>query len=539
MKQEAICDTKRKENGTKAVGRTSLVGGALYLTMSAVFVKLLGLIYKIPLSHMLGDEGMGYFNAAYTVYGALYLLCTAGVPKAVSILTTSCDVRGGFHEKEKIFRVCLWSFGLLGGALTVLLSLFSTPLGHLIGSAPAAFCMTAIAPSLLFVAMGGVIRGYLNGHMQMRPIAVSQLIEGVCKLVFGLIFAKYAIARSFTLPLVSAFTILGITFGSFVSFLYLSCAAHKMRRRTPKSKDRSAATVRSILRQVVKVAAPITLSAAAMSLTNMLDLSLIMKRLTYAGLSESQATAMYGNYTTLVVPFFNLAAGLVASVATAILPYMTRLYAQQNTKEFSSLLRRTSEGCLCFILPFSFALVLFGKDVLTLLYKDESAVLATPMLTALAPAVIFMGLLCIVNTALEAAGHQQLPFISMLIGCAVKLLTGYMLLGDERFGILGAPIGTVLSYAVSLFVSLLFLYRTKGVRVSLIGCFFKPFVNAILAVCVTRMVYLFLEMRLSYMSALCICMIFGGVLYTFLSWITGALTFVLPNKQQKIVILDK
>ncbi|MBQ7314574.1 MAG: polysaccharide biosynthesis protein [Clostridia bacterium] len=515
---------------------SSVIGGALYLTVAAVFVKVLGLIYKIPLSHMLGDEGMGYFNAAYTVYGALYLLCTAGVPKAISILTTECDVREARHDKEKIFRVCLWSFGSLGAVLTAFFILCSAPLSRLIGSEPSAFCMIAIAPSLLFVSLGGVVRGYLNGHARMWPIAVSQVLEGVCKLILGLIFAAYALKSGFSLPLTAAFTILGITVGSFVSFLYLSVHVHRLRREAPAREGRAQTSGKDILYRVLKVAAPVTFSAAIMSMTNMMDLTLIMKRLTETGLSEQEATALYGNYTTLAVPMFNLAASLVASVMTAVLPHLTRLYVRGDTSGFRSLFQRTAQSCTVFILPFSFSLVLFGKEILSLLFREESAVLATPMLAVLSPAMIFMGLLTVVNTALEAAGHARAPLYAMAIGCAVKLPVSYLLLGSESYGILGAPIGTVISYAVSLAVSLIILHRAKDIRMSVTACLWKPLINTLASLSVVYLLYRVIEVRTDALPALWICALIGLPLYTILSLCTGVLT--IPSKK-KMVIFDK
>ncbi len=507
-----------KHTSQSAAG--AAVSGAVYLSIAAIAVKVLGLVYKIPLSHLLGDEGMGYFNAAYTVYGALYLLCTAGVPKAVSILTTECDVRAAAQDKNKIFRVCLWCFGLLGAALSAIFLLFARPIGHLIGTAPAAFCMMAIAPSLLFVSLGGICRGYLNGHARMGPIAISQLMEGICKLVLGLLFARYAVAHGFSLPLTAAFTILGIMVGSFVSFVYLYVCTTAHRSHAPKTEGNTSVGTRTILRRVLSVAAPITLSATVMSLTNMLDLTLIMKRLSYIGMTEREATVLYGNYTTLAVPMFNLCSTLVASVMTAMLPHMTRLFVQGDRHGFRSFFRRVAYMCAMLVLPFAGALMLFGEQVLSLLFTQESAALAAPMLTALAPAMIFMGLLTVVNTALEAAGHPRAALWSMLVGCAVKLPVSYVLLGQESYGILGAPIGTVISYGVALLVSLALLHRMRDVRISLLRCLGLPLLNTALSLSVTRLLYHALCMYFDVGIAFFACVSVGCVLYGVLTLCT-------------------
>ena len=156
-----------------------IIGGALSLTLSAVIVKLLGLIYKIPLSNMLGDEGMGYFNSAYTVYAFFYLLCTAGVPKAIMILVSEAKARGSKIEEQNIVRIATRAFLALGTIATAIFILFAAPLADLIGNSSSRATMIAIAPSIIFISLAGVIRGCLNANMQLLDIAVSQIIEGV------------------------------------------------------------------------------------------------------------------------------------------------------------------------------------------------------------------------------------------------------------------------------------------------------------------------------------------------------------------------
>jgi len=521
----------------KKTRASGILGGAISLTVAAIAVKVLGLVYKIPLSHMLTDEGMGYFNAAYTVYGCLYLICTAGVPKAISILTAEQDAFGLVTGKRRLFRICLLTFGALGAALAFLLAYFSVPIGRFIGNAPAAFSMLAIAPSLLFVSLGGVIRGYLNGHAAMWPIAASQVLEGLCKLILGLGFAKYAVSHAFSLPLVAAFTILGITVGSFLSFVYLALCVRRVGRGD--SADRACDTrhaPRATLGGVVRVALPVTVSAGILSMTNLLDLGLIMKRLSHAGLSVTEASALYGNYTTLAVPMFNLAAGMVASVAMAILPHLTKRYVLDRRDEFRALFRKALEITVCFVIPFSFALILFGEPILALLFEDGSAAMAAPLLATLSPAIVFMAALTVVNTALEAAGMPRAPLVSMLVGSVAKLAVSYVLIGQEQIGILGAPIGTVTSYAVSLTVSLILLHTRGDISVSVFACFVRSFINATGAVLGVFFLYIRLCSRMSATAGLFVCMLIGVPLYLALSLFTG----VLPLKRQKnMVIFDK
>ena len=195
----------------------AILNGALVLTVSTLIVKVFGLIYKVPLSYILSDEGMGYFNTAYTVYAFFYVISTAGVPKAISIITASEDD----VESERVAKIAFRSFFMIGITLSLFLIAFSGALARLFGSNSSYLSMISIAPSVAFVAAGGALRGYFNGTLKLIPIAISEVISGVFKLIFGLVFAIIGQKLNFELYEIAAFSIFGITLASFLGFLYL------------------------------------------------------------------------------------------------------------------------------------------------------------------------------------------------------------------------------------------------------------------------------------------------------------------------------
>ncbi len=527
---------KKRVAGEKNGNVSAFFGGAASLTIAAIAVKILGLIYKIPLARILGDEGMGYFNSAYTVYSFFYLLATAGVPKAISIMTAECAARGLSGTEEKICRVALRTFFLAGMAVTALFLLLARPLGVLVGNRDAAPTMMSVAPSLLFIALGGVLRGVLAGHSRLFPIAMSETVSGVGKLAFGLLFALVAKGRGMSLPWISAFSIFGITVGSFLGFLVLICSINpniitKSKQKTGQSEKTESA--RAILHRLFHVALPVTLSAAVMSLCSLIDLGMIMKRLVAAGYDEVQATALYGNYTTLALPMFNLVAAVVAPVSVAVLPLLTARCAVGDRSGFCDVTRGALELAAFLAMPAALMLALFGEPILSLIFPAESAHVAAPLLAALSPAMIFMALLTMVNTASEAAGFVRAPLFSMGIGAAVKIAVGYFLIGDERFGILGAPLGTVASYGVGLVFSLCLLYRRAEVKTSLFSVLFRPFLFSFLAAASARLLFFFLDGRTFFAVRSVAALIFGGILYLVFSYLGG--TF----RVEKLKMLSK
>ena len=160
-----------------------LTKGAFVLTAATLAVKLLGLIYKIPLSYILSAEGLGYFNTAYTVYSLFYVISVSGVPKAMSILVPSEE---GNEKGYSLYKAAHRAFLMIGAGLSLFLLIFSFSASNIIGSPDAAFSLIAIAPSILFTAALGVMRGYLNATFWHNEIAVSHVLEALVKLVFGI-----------------------------------------------------------------------------------------------------------------------------------------------------------------------------------------------------------------------------------------------------------------------------------------------------------------------------------------------------------------
>jgi len=467
---------------------STLIGGTFSLTLSTIIVKLLGLIYKIPLSAILGDEGMGYFNSAYTVFAFFYLLCTAGVPKAVMILVSEANARGRSFEVKKIVRISSLTFLTFGIIFTTLFIVFSVPLSTLIGNSKSAATMVAIAPSIIFVALSGVIRGYLSANTRLLDIAVSQIIEGVGKLVFGLVFAEVGRRLSLPLEIISAFTILGVSLGAIFGLIYL-LLCYKSRVKKEPDKEQGGEGAYIIAKRLLSISIPITLSASVMSITNIIDLGLIMRSLCEIGYTENQASALYGNYTTLAVPMINLAISLITPISVAFLPSFTSCILKDDHRSLIEA-QKSSLAFTAFVsAPITIGLMIFPKEILDLLFKNSETNVGAALLTVLLPSIFFSSLLVNVNTVLEAAGKVKTPLVSMILGSIVKVLISNYLITQTDLGVIGAPVGTVISYAAALIVSLLIYTKKFKSTFPIVSTNLPPHAIAFLSVGISRIFY--------------------------------------------------
>ena len=205
----------------KASVKEGFFSGVLVLSVSTVIVKIIGLAYKIPMLSLLGAEGMGYFNSAYEIYAVLCVISTAGLPVALSMLIASYKEAKEYRMIRSVYRSALSIFLFLGIVGSIVMAVLSPTITTLIDNSNALYCIVAISPSIFFVCLSSAIRGYFQGYGNMVPTAISQLIEAVGKLVFGVIFASVAIKKGYTQPTVAAYAVLGLSLGMLLSSAYL------------------------------------------------------------------------------------------------------------------------------------------------------------------------------------------------------------------------------------------------------------------------------------------------------------------------------
>lgn len=437
--------------------------GAAWLAISALILKLIGLIYKVPLSYMLGDEGMGYFNSAYTVYTFFYIVGTAGIPKAISILVSKSEAENN-NKGRAIFKASFLFFFIFGTLLFLIFILFGKTFAVYIGNEPSLFSMYAIAPSILFVCAQGVVRGYLTGKMRFVPIAISELISGGGKLVFGLLLAKIATDYSLPLTMVCALTIFGITLGSFFSLIFLLVAY----KREGKGKVYPKVQFKKTITEVIRLALPITAAAALSGVANIVDLTLIMNGLNTSGYSETVSAVLYGNYTTLALPMFSLVTTIITPIATALMPSLTQDLTRGNLNGFKEKIDTAMTLTSFIAVPCAVFYFTNSYDILSSIFEKSSAVLGFALLSFIAPSLLILAPLTVINTALEAGGNVKLPVISLISGTVLKLVLSSHLIRNEAVGIIAAPISTFFSYLFSLALSSLFIRRCFEVKVGII-----------------------------------------------------------------------
>ena len=298
--------------------KQNFMEGAAVLTLAVAATKVIGAVYKIPLGNLLDKDGMAHFYVAYNIYSLLLIVSTAGLPLALSRLVSRAEAMGRVNQRKRIFRVTAGVFFLLGVVCCGVMLLFAGPLAELLNDGQAAPAIRVLAPAVLCVCMLSAIRGYTQGRGDMRPTAVSQIIESTGKLLVGLTAAWLLTRRAAAPNMCAAGAISGVTAGAAVSLLVL--AVWLLRSHGGQKGADIPDSRREILRQVLEIGIPVTLGSVGMSLITLLDQALVLGTLQSSlGLSEAAATSLYGEYT-FGMTLFALPASFMYPLSISLVP---------------------------------------------------------------------------------------------------------------------------------------------------------------------------------------------------------------------------
>ena len=502
--------------------------GVVVLTVANLLVKAIGLLFKIPMNKVVGDTGMGYYTSAYTIYTFFYMISTSGLPIAVSILISESRTKGQLRQIKKIFRTTVALFFAIGLVGMLAMIFGADSFASMLKASPTSACIMAIAPTLFFICISSALRGYFQGFQQMVPTAVSELIEALCKLAVGIVLALYAIDQNYPIHIVAAYAAFGLTIGAGLGmiFLCISKLLFKETRYTAEFveiagvSDETTPTSK-ILARLVKVALPITISASVMSLTNMIDMVIVQRLLQETGMSQLEATTVYGNYTTLAVPMFNLPPVLVYSISAAIIPLLSVAHSQGDKKRTRTIMESALRVAVLIGVPCAFGMSALARPILSLFFRVESSVeMAYPLLRLLAPSSLFVCILSITNAILQACGKERKPVISMLCGAVVKVVSNYFLI--QIIGMRGTPISTFLCYLTVTCLNFRSVSKYADIVPNIRRVFLRPFICGLLCAATALGSYALVSRFTGNTVSTLVAIACAGIVYLFLIFFTGA-----------------
>lgn len=460
--------------------KQSYLTGAAILAGTVALTKVVGMIYKIPLFNLLGDEGTGHFNVIYNIYTLVLTLSTAGVPVAISRLVSESMAAARPVQAKRFYHVGLFAFTLIGFAAMTLMYIFAQPLADLMNDSQVAAGVKCLAPAVFFSCVLSVLRGYTQAHSDMVPTAVSQIIEVMCKMVFGLAIAWYLKGQGYGKPVIAAGAITGVTIGLGIDIPVIALMARKSAARTPMTLnlDRPETHLRTFW-LIISVSIPIMLGSSVMNIINLVDTAVVRGRLASgAMLTENQIDILYGVYTKGIT-LYSLPTAFISPIVIAVVPVLAAARGGKQYGEARDTMESSMKMTNLLAMPAAVGLAVLAQPIFDVLFPGSNEN-GPALLRLLGLASFFVCAYIITNGILQAAGREKLALLALPVGGVIKIIISWFLVGDPQVNIYGAPIGMVACYAAITLVNIIFISATSPARPNYLKVTLRPLVCTLL-----------------------------------------------------------
>lgn len=570
--------------------RQSYLQGALILMMGTLIVKVVSLLFKIPITNMLSEAAMSYFENAYTFFTLFSTLATAGFPVAISKLVAENNVQGRYADSRKLLKLSLMLF--LGTGLFFTLCMFfgAGVFSTLINNEGAALSIMALSPAVFFLCMMGAYRGYYQGNRNMTPTAVSQIIEAIVKMICGVLFTYMALnycrnefasygtvlgkvyasqsaADVAIYQIGSAAALLGVVVSTAAGFIFLALRHHLIGDGLEREQifdSPRPAPGKEMLETMLKLSIPICLGSLILNLTSIIDMTTVLGRLEkVVGSAPDALRAMYGSaipkdmelslipahlygaYTSIAVTISNIVPSATTGFGISALPLVSDAWARRSRKDVSSSIQTVLRITSLFAVPCGIGIWMLADPICRLFFLNRpmGCAIAAPILRVLGIASIFISLSTTMNSLLQAIGRVSVPVRLVIIGGIVKLILNFTLVGVPGINLQAVGYSTLACYIIITLLSAYVIQEVARVPLNLPKLLWKPLVASLACGFTAAVSYdsisLVWESRLAVLPAIGL----GAVVYLFGILLLKAVKkediLMLPKGEKVVKILEK
>ncbi len=524
-----------------------MLKGSIILVAANLLVKVIGALFKIPITNLLGNEGMGYFSSAYTIYSGLFTVATAGLPVAIAKMIAESTAHGNLRELKRTHGVSYILFAFVGVVGSAVLFFGADDFIKAYGDN--SLCIKIVAPALFFVAIMSVYRGFFQGLSDMYPTAISELIESGTKLLLGYLAAYIFLKKGLVFGAAGAIS--GVTAGSVFGCVFLITMFFKKRKKIYASLDGSLKppSYISIFGRLMGVALPVTVSASVFTITNLIDVFQIGRRLSLiadkipqeqidrcikymdkAIAASGDKTAaivnsLYGMYTAKVITMLNLLPAIVVAVCLPLVPAIARSFASKDYSGVSKTTQMSVKFTVIFSLPGAVGIGILSDPILRTLFGSNDASFLLRLIT---PAIVSVSLVLVTNAILQATGNVIVPVINIAVAGITKVIINYFLLVIPGININGVAIGTSVCYLIYMTLNLYYVIKVAKPNFSIYEIAVKPIISAsvmgIAVFAVNGVLTRFLGIsRLASIICTAVGIGIGGIIYLIMLFVTETL----------------
>ena len=471
---------------------------------SQILIKALGLFYKLYLTNKegFGDAGNAIYSSGFQIYALLLTISSVGVPNAVSKLISEKISIGDERNAGRIFRVALVLFSFLGFICSVFLFCGAKVIATNILQIPEAeLTLQVLSPSIFLVSVMSVFRGYFNARENMKPTANSQIIEQLSKTIFTIIIVEgifFCIDAKNKTELMAAGANIATTIATFISYVYLvryfKNNTYNIKRIGCSFKTEK---IKNIVKNIIAVCMPITITAVLGTVNKNIDSITVVRGLKNF-LSAEEAKAQYGILSGKVDTLITLPMSFNIALATALVPAISAAKAKNNMKSVENKIELSLLLTILIGLPATVGMMIFASPILNLLFPNASSGALVFRVSSIS--IIFVLINQTINGILQGTGKQIDTVFSLIIGLIFKVIINLCLvpIDSNKFifgGTVGAALGTVVCYAISVIINIFILKKHIHIKLNKIKIFVKPII-ATLIMSITSYIYFIMLKRI-------------------------------------------
>ncbi|MCF2682835.1 putative polysaccharide biosynthesis protein [Faecalicatena contorta] len=431
-----MADQKKKE-------KNFLVQGSI-LAIAGVITKIIGVIYRVPLMNIVGDEGMGYYSVAFSIYTVALMLTSYSLPLAVSKLVSARVAKGEYKNAYKVFKGAM-TFAILGGGLVSLIIFFGADfiadfVMHLDKSA---YALRVLAPCILVVALLGVIRGFFQGNGSMVPTAVSQVVEQIVNAVASVAGAyvllqagkelaekhndksygpAYAAAGGTFGTIAGAFS--ALVFVALIFFAYQKIFKRKMRRDRTRHKE----SYQRIYKVLFATIAPVILSATVYNISDFADSALFNTIMAAQGYKKTEYASLLGMFQGQYSTLINVPLSIASALAASLIPSLVATVQTGNRKQVHNKITTVCRFNMIIAIPCAVGFLVLAKPLLDLLFFTQDNTTAALMLQLGALSVVFFCLSTVTNSVLQGLDDMITPVKNAAISLVIHIISLFLML---------------------------------------------------------------------------------------------------------------
>lgn len=505
------------------------VKGALVLSVAGLVAKILSAFFRVPLTALIGDKGLGYYGLAYPIYTLFSAIAIVGIPSTIAKLVAEKRVQGKDAEAHQIFThtfKLMLMIGILMSGLVVIGAPWMVKI--LNWEQEAIYSLWGLALSPMFVCIMGVYRGYFQGMQDMVPTAISQVVENAGRVLVGLALAvvfmpdvgKAAGGASFG-------AVAGGIFGSLILLIMYMKRRSGIMAQVGKTKNNSTILpFKETAKKVLWIAIPISIGAAVNSIITMIDSGLVVMRLRDYGVDAAVATQLYGQLTK-VATFINFPLTFGMALIIGLVPSISEAMARNDKKELFDKIELGTRFALLISLPASIGLAVLANPVMTFIYPTYPE--GGGILAVAAFSIVFVMLGQALTGILQGMGNVWAPIYAIIGAAIIKIIGNYILIATP-LGVTGAALASIAGYGTYTLINYIFVRRNTGFRLNILFVVIKPLMASLImgisAYGVSRLLSNILDMSSKTNNAIMTLgsVLVGAVVYVIVLIISGGIS---------------